>query len=534
MDVQEHYERYQDAYQYKKRWLGLYQDLYFYVIPNRDAFNVIGNYNDKGKPTTSGIWDNTAVLSSYERANDLHALLMPKDRVWGRATLDPHLHDSKEIDALQPGLDEINDRIMFYLNQSNLARIISSSNLDLIGGTAALWVEYINSDNPLSFKAIPAIALYIEQSTDDLVNTGWYQSNMCARKIIEEFPDYKGTSLQMLKDNPNEIHQVIYGQIGKKDEKSKVTKYYIYAVLESDQENILWEIERTYPQLIVYRDRVRPGEADGRGIGLDLLPTIRDLNNLVRDDRKNKAFKADPPMFYDNNKMFNPWSVKSWSGAMIARQPGQRNPIEALQMPVYPEVREDIRMLQDVIKKGFQVDPLGEINNPVKTATEISIRENRAQRSSSTDIARLINELPKQVFQVAAEILKESQMLTRKRDINAFPHDVKSLTFEFQSPLYDIQNKSDIENFVQNLQLKQQFFGQGAAMATVNISVANNFLTKKFNLPSKLFKSAEEIEDIMNQSGQQEQQAQQAQQGSPTPTTTGSQVGLPQGTPEQF
>ena len=532
MDLQELDARYQDAYNAIGRWLGLYQELYLYVIPNRDGFNIKWEYIDGGKPTTRSVWDNTAMLAAYERANDLHALLMPKDRIWGKSVLDPHLYEEAQIEQLQPVVDEINDRVMFYLNSSNLARIVSSSNLDLVGGTAALWVESIDDQTPLLFRAIPSVALYIEQSTDDLVNTCWYQTNLYARKIIETFPKYKGRSLQMLKDNLDEVHQVIYGQI-KIGEKGK-EKYYIYAVLESDPDNLLWEVERSYPQIIVYRDRVRPGEADGRGIGLDLLPTIIDLNKLVRDDRKNKAFKADPPMFYDNNKMFNPWSVRQWSGAMIARQPGQRNPVEALQMPVYPEVNESIMMLQDVIKKGFQVDPLGEINNPVKTATEISIRENRAQRSSSTDISRLINELPKQVFEVSAKILAERRLLTRDRDIGSI--NIHNFRFDFQSPLYDIQKKENVEKLAQNLQLKQQFFGEGAAMGTLNIGEANDYLTENFNLPSKLFKSGAEIEKLMQQVGDQanQEQAAQMQQGAPTPTTTGAEVGLPQGTPEQF
>ena len=64
----------------KQQWLSLYADLYKYVIPNRDAFNVAQEYNDKAKPNFQDIYDDTAVLSAYQRANDLHGLLMPQDR----------------------------------------------------------------------------------------------------------------------------------------------------------------------------------------------------------------------------------------------------------------------------------------------------------------------------------------------------------------------------------------------------------------------------------------------------------------------
>jgi hypothetical protein len=360
MDMQELDIRFQDAYQYKSRWMGMYQNLYTYVIPDRDAFNVRFNFSDNAKPVTNGVWDTTAILSAYTRANELHALLLPKDRVWGRATMDVQQHDENEIQQKKPVLDKVNERIMFYINESNLARVVASSNLDLIGGTAALWINNSNDitdENPISFQAIPAVSLQIEQSSDDLARTCWYINNMSARAILKDFPDYQGKSFSMLNGDLQREHKVVFGQIkeGTKDQE----KYHIYAVLEEDPLEVLWEVERSYPQILVYRDRVRPGEAEGRGIGLDLLPTIIDLNKMRQDDRKSKSNKARPTMFYDNNKLFNPYAVKEWAGAMIARQPGQRNPVEALQLPHYPEVIEDIKMMQEEIRRGFMVEPLG-------------------------------------------------------------------------------------------------------------------------------------------------------------------------------
>jgi hypothetical protein len=487
-----------------------------YVIPNRDAFNIKFNYTDVGKPVTNQIWDDTAVLAAYQRANDLHGLLLPKDRVWGKLVLDPHLYDQGLIDKAQGAMDEINDRIFFYLNESNLSRVVSSSNLDLVGGTGAIWVESIDDETPLYFRAIPAVTLYIEYSTDDVISTCWYGCKKSGRTIMEDFPDYKGKCLQSLKDQPNETYIVNYGQIRKPN-----GRYFIYAVLEDDPQYPLFERDSSYPQLIVYRDRVRPGEVEGRGVGIDLLPTIRDLNRMVEDDRKSMAYKARPPMFYESNAYFNPYSIRQWAGAMIPKMPGARNPIEALQMPTYPEVFEKIQALQDIIKKGFQVDPLGEINDPAKSATEISLRENRAQRTSATDISRLINELPKQVFDVSATILNERGLLTKMREqIPGF--STKKLKFDYVSPLYDLQNQDELNHFTTNLQIKQQFFGEGATLATVNIMEANKFLTKKLNLPTKLFASDEDIKNFLKGAMQQQQQAQL-----PAPSTGASPVGLP-------
>lgn len=517
MDFYKLKARFDESKQYKDRWLGLYKDLYFYVIPDRDAMNVKYNYRDDGKPTTVQIWDNTAVLAAYQRANDLHGLLLPKDRIWGRLVMDPHVYSPETIHHSQPLMDEINERIFFYINESNLSRIVSSSNLDLVGGTGAIWVESIDDNTPLYFRSIPAVALYIEYSTDDVLNTCWYQCKMTGRQILDSFPKYKGIKHNALKENPNEIYIVLYGQIKYTEE-----KFYIYAVIEDDPFTPLFEVERNYPQIIIYRDRVRPGEADGRGIGVDMLPSIRDLNRIVEYSRKNMAMKAYPPMFVNANAYFNPYSVRQWAGSIMMRDPQGRNPVEALQMPEYHDVLDHIRDMRDYIRIGFQVDPLGEINTPVRSATEVSIRENRAQRTSATDISRLINELPKQIYDVSAKILKERKLLTKNRsDVMNFNNS--KMRFDFKSPLYDLQKQDDINHFVTKMQVSQQFFGQSVAMASVNIPETMRWLTENFNLPSKLFVDEQQLQKVMVAMAQQAQAA-----ALPQPSTTAAPVKFPE------
>lgn len=516
MDFHKLKARFDETKQYKDRWLGLYKDLYYYVIPDRDAMNVKFNYRDDGKPTTVQIWDNTAVLASYQRSNDLHGLLLPKDRVWGKLEMDKRLFDEATITARQPIMDEINDRIFFYLNESNLSRVVSGSNLDLIGGTGAIWVESINDYTPLYFRSIPSVALYIEYSTDDVLNTCWFQCKMTGRQVLDNFPKYTGICRSALQESPNDIFIVLYGQIKESDE-----KFYIYATLEIDPFTPLFETDRSYPQIIIYRDRVRPGESDGRGIGVDMLPVIRDVNRMTQYRSQNMAFKANPPMFYDADKYFNPYSVRQWSGALIARNPGGRNPLEALQMPEYPDVLAVIQDMRDFIQKGFMVDPLGEIASPVKSATEISIRENRAQRTTSTDISRLINELPRQIYEVSAKILSERRLLTKDR-ATQLDFSKRKLKFDYQSPLYDLQKQDNLSHLITSLQIKQQFFGAGTPMATSNLPKVNKYITEWLNLPHDITVTEEQLNQYIERAGQM------AQQGAlPSPSTAAGQPNFP-------
>ena len=517
---EENWLRLQAARAYKMRWLALYTNLYNYVLPDRSGFNVFFNYRDDGIPLTNQIWDSTAVMAAVQRANDLHGLLIPQDRRWGRLVFDKHYMKEEMINSegAKQFVEDINERIMFYINQSNLSRAIGSSNLDLVGGTAAIWVESKSDYEPLCFTPISAVSLMIEYTSEDSVKNAWYCTKISGRTVLKDFPEYRGACRQALEAQPEELYMVYYGQLCLGE-----MEYYQYAILEDDPYHPLFEHTKPYQQLIVYRDKVRPGEAEGRGPGIDLLPQINDLNRTAENRIKSLDLKARPALFYDSNAFINPNNIKTWAGAMIARTPNSgRNPVEALQVPDYVSVLKDIQDLRDQIRIGFQVDPLGEIESPVRSATEVAARENRAQRTSKTDMSRIINECPAKIYQVSAMILNERNLLVsnRKNVPNFHP---KMMAFKYQSPLFDLQNQEDIQRLAQDLQFKQQFFGEGTALMTVNLDKVNEFLTDKLNLPPELFKTKEELNEFLAAMHQQAANA-----ALPQPATSAAPVQLPQ------
>lgn len=525
MSMEMLYDRFNETKQYKDRWLALYTDLYTYVLPNRDALNVKFKYNDTGKPTTNEIWDSTALTASYQRANDLHGLLLPEGRIWGRFDYDPHKFSDVFIENNQPLIDECNSNVMFYLRQSNMNRCVSASNLDLNGGTGVLWVESHSDDVPLYFRSVPAVATYIEYTTDDVAETGWYQAKMSGLSVLRAFPDYRGSMYSAMREAPYVDYMVIYGQI-----RMAQDRYYIYAVMQDDPFVPVFEKEMSHLQMIFYRDRVRPGEAEGRGIALDMLPAIRDLNRLVMYDRQSQAYKAFPPMFVNNDSFINQNSMKQWAGAWIPRNPNeQKNPMEALVMPENSSTMERILDLREQINKAFMVEPLGEMQDSVHSATEVSIRENRAQRTASTDISRLINELPRQIYETAAKILADRRLLTKNGRVMGV--DTKRLSFTFETPLNDNQKKDDVANLVQANQILQQFFGEETLLAAADVPAQIDFLRKNFNLKQSLYKSKPDLMKTLTAMAQQQAQEQQAQQ--PQPSTSAIPVAQPQGSQVQ-
>lgn len=501
--------RFIDADNWSNNWLAQFQRLYLYVLPDRYALSEKFNFRNDGMPLTESIWDSTPILAAYQYGTDMHGLLLPKDRTWGRFTFNPQAVNPAMVASNQIYLDDVNDKIFWYLNQSNLASAVAGSMIDFCGGMAGLFCYSESDDHPLNYISIPAINIIPENTYSEVLDTVWFRRRFNPAMFRKTFPDYKGPCYERIwSDTNTDPVTVIYGQT-----KIDADKYLLYGCIEEDQDNWLFEYEKHYKQIIVFRDRVRPGEAGGRGIAMDLLPMIQDLNQLMRDHMRSLAYKANPPMFYDTDEYFNPNSIRRWAGTFIPRRQNMRNPLEPMQMPASPDVWQSIMDMRQIIKDGFKVDPLGEINTPVRSATEISIRENRAQRTSATDISRLINELPAQVYETAAKILMERGLINLKQ------FSKKLFRFEYQSPLYDLQKQQQLQGFVQNLQIKQQFLGPGAAVGSINPVEVNDFLTQALNLPAKLFLTRDQLQMAMQHVAVQAQQA-----PLPNATTTAQQL----------
>jgi hypothetical protein len=504
-------EDYNAAMASKQNWYAQYNQIYLYVIPNRTAFNVAYNYDNSAKFENLQIYDCTAVIAAYKRAIRMHSLLFPHERKWGRYVVNDAMAPGQITWAQKSALDTFNDYIYEHINSSNLPQEAALGMLDLVGGMCVLKIESPSEEEPLRFKCIPSFLTYIGIYQDSHISTLWIKEQFPGREVIKRFK-YNGPYAKEMRDTPTAIVSVITGQI-----EYKPGKFYYYTFLEKDYREVIYEEELDYQAIIVGRDHVHPGETDGRGIAMDLIWQIRDLNLLCRDDRMSLTLKANPPVFYDSSLPVNPYSFRNGlAGSMLPRTPGMSVPLEAFVMPDNPNVDTRILALQQQIEDAFRVNPLGPPTQPVRSATEISIRQDEAQQTLSTDMSRLIKDLPERIFDTAAHILIKmgkvpAGLMELRRN--------KKIKFDFASPLFDLQEEADLHQLGQGMQFIQQFFGEQAAIGVVNIEMMREYLIEKLRLPHNIFKTPEEIQGILQQIGKMAMGGQL-----PTPTTGAQQL----------
>lgn len=511
MNLEELYRRYKVASSYGNLDLGAMSALYTYILPDRrkHSFNY-GSSNLIGVSFYGNCYDDTAIIAARHRANDLHGVLIPEGKDWGKITLDPikfknykeieDVNELKENKQFNVSLDKINDLLHKYLSNSNLSRAVSASNLDLIAGTGAIWVESESDDNPINFQSIPIDTLTLEYANDDVINTCWFKRKMSCRFILEEYPSYSDRSY--LKDNINKEVEVLFGQIKFVDKKDKRVKYYIYAVLERNPEELLYDVIRNYKQIIIYRDTIIPGGVHGFGIGMMKLPSVWRLNHLLASYHENLALLSNPPMYVDNDLAHNPSVSGNLMRTVIPTNPSNRRPIEIMQVPVSTLPMHEIDSIRLGIQRDFQVNILGDVGGPIPSATEVAYREELAQRRTTTDISRLINELPKQIYEISFSILNERGFfngLMSKKLLNG-------INF-FVNPLQELQNKANVANILATSQALIQTDGKQLETAIINPEKKGRYIAKMNGVPSEVLNSPEESQAIIANIVQQAQKS---------------------------
>lgn len=487
--------------------------LYTYVIPDRKGYGAIFNGSDLSSLRFFGnCLDSTAVIAAGRRAEDLQGVMTPAGRKWGKIGLNPikinkskGLPTNKELaeDAsFQAGIDAVNEMMHIYLNRSNLAKAVAAANLDFIAGTGAIWVESKSDDEPLIFKSIPLNDLVLEYSMDDMVDTCWFTRCMSARRLLELYPNYPDTYI--FKDKINDDLKVIFGQVKYFDKKSNRYKYYIYSVLKDNPTKILWDVTRNYKQLIIFRDRILPGNVFGFGIGMALLPDIWRLNHSLAMYHENITLMLRPPTFVDNDLAYNPAVCGGLAGKMIPRMPGSNHPLEIMPINLSPIPLHDIETAKARLERNFEVNLLGDVGGKVPTATEVAVRQEIAQRRSNTDIARLVNEQPKQIYEVSFEILNERGFFRK-----ILPKRFLSKIDVFVNPLEDLQKKADVAIVQGTMQFNTQIGGPSFNGGIFNMRRAGMFIAMNNGVPANLLNTDKEAEDYFKALQQQQQSSDQ-------------------------
>lgn len=469
-------------------WRSLHQEAMDFSSPQRETWN---EYSP-GQRKNRHVYDSTAVIGSQQFANRIQSSLMPPWVQW--MNLAPG-EDIPEDDADQAKklLEKATDDFFSALNHSNFYTEIAPGLTDLAVGTGGLLVEEgeFGKEEAVRFVNVPLAELYPEDTVGSIDNV-WRKKKISPRNIQKAWPMAKLTpKLQEMADKPDPKDVIIWiGQLYNRD-----TGKYELNVIYEDEKAMLYEAEFNTKRLIVFRWHVTPGENFGRGPIIQMLPDIRTANIIKEYMLKNAAIQMSGVYTGVSDGIFNPHTVRIRPGSVIPVASNSGNPSL---MPLTPSGNIGLgeAMLSDLqnsIRKALFSDPLGDITDPTKTATEIMIRNQEMLKDAGASFGRLKTELIEPLISAVVDILVN---LGRMPDIRIDGREVK---VKHESPLAKSEKMEDFQNWQVWMSSQAQFLPPEVLMATNKVEDFPKLLADLLGVNTDFFRTDEERAKLTQQ-----------------------------------
>jgi hypothetical protein len=227
---------------------------------------------------------------------------------------------------------------------------------------------------------------------------------------------------------------------------------------------------------------------------------------MVEDYLKGLNFQANPIFTATDDGIINPYTVRLKTNSVIPVGSNDgRNP-SLSQLPVSGQLQLlefAIRGLQDVVRRALLSKPFGNIEEtPVRTATEMSIRNADQAQVSIGASGRIQSELLERLVARCVYILK------RAGKIADFKVDGKEVKIKFTSPAarqQDEQTLANIGRFV-------EFMGMFPPEIVDDRIKVEDFpaeVAEIMGIPSRMIRTEAEYTDKQQQRQQQQQQLEQ-------------------------
>jgi hypothetical protein len=470
------------------QWRSLHQEAMDFSAPQRETFSL----HSPGQTKNRFVYDSTAEEGLDQFTSRLQGSLVPAQIQWMKLTAGDDIpkNEKEEVDK---ALAEATDTFFTHLNHSNFDTEITPSLTDLGIGTGCIMVEEndFNESSAVIFTNIPLAELYVEKPARGPIKNIWRKQKVEAGSIKTTWPDADiPTNLQKIIDkDPSSEVDILNAMLFN----TKSKKY---------DQIVIWEKKAIFSQsfntrrMIAFRWKVTPGEVYGRGPAISKLPDIRTVNKIVEIRLGNGAIQMSGIYTGRSDGIFNPHTVTIAPGSIIAVGSNDNtNPtIRALTPSGNINITlEDLQDGRENIRKAFFSSPLGEISDPVRSATENILRNQEFLKNSGASIGRQMSEFVEPMVAAVVDILKERGKIP---DIEVNGKDV---TIKQTSPLAKAADQEAFQNTQLWLSSMAQFVPPEVMALKVKIESLPREFAQQLGINPDLVRSDAETKEVASQ-----------------------------------
>jgi hypothetical protein len=414
----------------------------------------------------------------------------------------------QERENIQKELDKVTEIIFDHINHSNFATQCHESFLDLAVSTGSMTVKRASKggSSVLEFDAVPLAEVFPEEGPNSVIETVWREHSLPARHIDRLWPgaELSDQLKKKVQEKPDVKVNLIEGTIYEPK-----SGYYYMCVIEREENHVCFTEEYEVSPWVVFREMVVPGEVLGRGRIMQVLPDIKTANKVTEFGLRNAALAIAGIYTAQDDGVINPYNMQIKPGMVIpvgsndSTNPTLRPLDRAGDFNVGELVLSDLR---DRINKSLFSDPYGNTEQPVKSATEMSLRSQELLMDAGSAFSRLQSEFIEKILKSVVYILREEGKIP---DIQV---DGREVTIKHTSPLARAQDQEDLIAMQQFMQMGAAFGPEAFALGA-KIEDSVTWIGQKLGIEQKLLRTEQERIEMQEKAAQaMAQQQQQAQQ----------------------
>lgn len=495
-------------------WWAHMQDCYAYAAPQRETFF---EYTP-GQQKNTEIYDDTAVVGLQMFASRMQQSVIPSWQQFaqlepGAEVSDDEAESEVEYDGetmkLSEALERVTDKAFAYVHRSNFDSKAYEALIDFGISTGILTCDYDAESDELVFDAMPLPTAYLEAGPRGTVETVWRETEIESRLVQQLWPDatLPDKLAEMIDKQPERKVKFVEGFVF--NPRDKITYYVV--ISKSDKAVIFYQADEVSP-VIAFRGMVVPGEVYGRGPIMQVLPTIKTLNMVKEYELISGAIAASGVWTGVDDGAFNPYTVQIAPGVVIPVASNETsNPtLKALPMDfAFQFTQIKAEELQAMINRVLFANPIGDIDDPTKTATEIMIRRQLDLQEQSAFFSRVQTELVERLMKRVVYVLQREGRIPKLRI------DGKEVRIKHTSPIAKAMDLEDVQTVMEAAAMAQQIAGPEMAMLGLKMEEIPGYIAHKLGVDPSLRRSEAEATQLQQMAAQMLAQMQAAQQGAP-------------------
>lgn len=506
MDVQTFRKRFKSAEALKQvNWENYYKETMELFCPHREDFH----NGVKGQRKGRTVYTSAPYIALDKASNNLQSGIVPPYRKW--INLRPgRLIPPEAQEKATKSLQEIRDTLFDNIFASNFDIAMSEIFKDLLIGTACLMVTS-TPENPIICSAVPLHQLYFRKGEKGTAETVFRKYKLPYGILKKTWYDFKtNTDIEdMIKADPEKEVDVVEGVIPKRikfynmrTEQEEERDGFGYYVTIKGVDGFVVERDMPVNPFIVIRWSLLSGEEWGRGPAIIALNDAKTLNQFIKLHMQSMELTVHPMYTVVDDGVININNIRIGPGSIIpvsANDGVMGATIQPLRSGGNFQAGQiETSRLETSINDQLYTEPLGNVNLPVKTATEISIRQQEISKRVGSAYSRIMYEGIIPFVNLCLYYLDKLNLI----NINDFKVDGHNIAIDAISPLAQSQAQDEITNMIRWVEFAVGSFGPELAMTMLKPDEVMAFIGKKLDIPQEVLVTEEDKQKMISMLGQ--------------------------------